>query len=108
MTRHPDVNDVSPYITTDRFIEEWLSSREKTSAGISGLTFSHMKTICSDFRQAASSMTSLSGIALRTGYSYKRWHTSLNLMLLKEIGNFDVERLRTIQLYNAVSIKIKR
>ena len=99
MTRHPSVKDVSPYVTTDRFIEEWLLSRENTSAGISGLTFSHMKSICSDYRQAASTMASLSGIALRTGYSYRRWRTSLNVMLLKEIGNFNVERLRTIQLY---------
>ena len=43
----------------------------------------------------------MSMIPMLTGYSPKRWRQGTDVMLLKKPGNFHVEKLRTIVLYEA-------
>jgi len=43
----------------------------------------------------------MADIPLCTGYSPGRWHTGLNVMLEKSPGNFNVEKLRIILLFEA-------
>ena len=40
-------------------------------------------------------------ILFRSGYSLERWGKSTNVMILKEPGIYDIDRLRTIVLYEA-------
>ena len=80
--------------------EGWKKSRENTAAGPSGLTFSHF------IANAHDDLTSeldflLTSIPYRTGLSPERWQHGTNCWLEKKKGNFNVEKLRTILLYEA-------
>jgi len=41
----------------------------------------------------------LANLGFTTGYSLKRWRTGLNVMLEKQVGNFNVEKLCIILLF---------
>ena len=43
----------------------------------------------------------LAEIPFRSGYSPYRWRNATNVMILKEAGVYDIEKLRTIVLYEA-------
>jgi len=43
----------------------------------------------------------MADIPLKTGYSPARWHEGLNVMLKKTPGNFNIEKLRVILLFEA-------
>ena len=45
----------------------------------------------------------LAEISFRTGYALERWRTATSVMILKGAGIYDIDRLRTIVLYEADS-----
>ncbi len=45
--------------------------------------------------------STMADIPLRTGFSYDRWQKGLNIMIEKTIGDFNVEKLRIILLFEA-------
>ena len=73
---------------------------EHTSTGMSGLTFSHFTAHtydddlnCMDWRMA--------NLPMLKGFSPQRWQKGINVMLEKKKGNFNIDKLRTILLYEA-------
>jgi len=45
--------------------------------------------------------TAIANIPFLTGYSPKRWQNEVNALIQKEEGNYRVDKLRTIFLYEA-------
>ena len=43
----------------------------------------------------------MTDIPLTSGYSPQRWRKGLNVMLQKQVGNINVEKLRIIVLFEA-------
>ena len=85
--------------TLETFSRGWEKMKEKTSSN-GTLHFGHYK--------AATTHPSLiymhyqmAEIPFRTGYSPKRWRNATNVMILKKSGIFDLNKLRTIVLFEA-------
>ena len=87
-------------ITAEAFKEGWKKMKEKTSAGISGLHFGHMKTSSTD-PYLAQIEANIANIAYTTGYSPRQWHLGVSVMLKKKENVDLVSKLRTITLLEA-------
>ena len=72
--------------------------REKTSSH--DLHFGHFKVCCED-GVLTSVNYMLAEYPFRTGFSPQRWRNATDVMILKKAGLYDVEKLRTIVLYEA-------
>ena len=95
-------NPPSAYLTTQEFQEGWKKMKETTSAGISGITFAHMKAAAQHDHLAAFEAT-MAHIPYSTGYSPQDWKKSVSVMIEKKGKGIQVEDLRTIQLLQAES-----
>ena len=73
-------------------MDERISSRT--------LHFGHFKAACKK-EKVISLHYQLAEIPFQSGYSPKRWKNATNVMILKKEGLYDVDRLRTIVLYEA-------
>ena len=80
------------------FQHSWSKMKEKTSSR--DLHFGHFKTGVEHDRILQMHFE-LAEIPFRTGYSPTRWQEATQLMILKKLGLIDVERLRTLVLYEA-------
>ena len=87
-------------ITLESHIEGWKKANEKTSSSPSGLHFGLWKANCRD-KDLATADATLREIPLRTGYVLERWKHGVDVELPKIEGNFNVEKLRTICLFEA-------
>ena len=65
-----------------------------------GTHFGHWKAGHLD-DEIAKVHTALANVSYLSGYSPKRWQRGVNTLIPKEAGNFRVEGLRTILLYEA-------
>jgi len=75
-------------------------ARESTSLSPSGIHFGHY--IAGTFNPDILLLNAtMANIPLNTGYSPERWRKGLNVMLEKSPGNFNVEKLRIILLFEA-------
>ena len=74
--------------------------KEKTSAGISGLHFGHLKTCASD-PLLTDVETLIANIPYTTGYTPKPWKTGVSVMIHKKSHEYLVTKLRTITLLEA-------
>ena len=74
--------------------------REETSSSKSGIHFGHYKARCADVQLAAID-AAMARIPFVTSYSPTRWQEGLNVMIEKKAGNYRVDKLRTILLYEA-------
>ena len=101
LKRPPNIdNPPQALITTEEFQSQWKVAKEKTSAGISGLHFGHMKACAEDSVIAAFEAT-LCHIPYSTGYSPLEWGKSVSVMIQKKGKGNKAEDLRTIQLMEA-------
>ena len=87
-------------VSVTSHVEGWRKAKERTASGPSGITFAHFKagtrdSVVSDFESMMSS------IPYETGISPDRWQQGTNVMLEKQKGNFRVDKLRAILLYEA-------
>ena len=87
-------------ISTELHCRGWQQAREFTASGFSGIRFSHFKAsainqFVSDFEAA------MTNIPFATGISPARWQTGVNVMIEKKPGNFRVDKLCTILLFEA-------
>ena len=87
-------------ISIDSHCDGWRQAKENTSSGPSGITFAHFKAgaldpVIADFEACMTAIPYISGI------SPARWRKGTNVMLEKQKGNFNVEKLRAILLYEA-------
>jgi len=86
--------------TASEYCNGWRKARETTSSLASGIHFGHY--IAGTFNPEIMVINAaLADIPLRTGFSYQQWQTGLNLMIEKTTGNFNVEKLRIILLFEA-------
>jgi len=89
-----------PQPSLAEYIRRWHQSREETSSSYSSIHFGHYIAGTYDQRIAQFN-ASMAAIPALTGYSPSRWRHGLNVMLEKIPGNFEVERLRIILLFEA-------
>ncbi len=87
-------------ITTDDHIRGWKKAKERTSAGISGLTFAMYKAHIKR-RHLAELDAAQRNLTYTTGYAYKRWKKGVDVQLLKRKQDYRAEKLRTILLLEA-------
>lgn len=115
---YEDIPPMQPFVTESQFIGKMKNWKESTSTSPLGQHLGHWKSLVSrhslsgqesdessafdkkqeQLREAA---ISLINYALKWGYSYNRWKTIVNVMILKEPGNKKIHRLRVIHLYEA-------
>ena len=78
----------------------WKKMKERTSPGYSSLSFAQFKaaTLHPDL---CSLDTTLANIPFYSGISPARWQQGIDVMLQKQEGNFNVEKLRAILLYES-------
>ena len=82
------------------FCTGWKKMKEKTSSGISGLHFGHMKA-CAQDKLLSRFETTLGNIPFSTGYSPPEWRTGVSVMIHKKANLDLVTKLRTITLLEA-------
>jgi len=76
----------------------WRKARESTSSSPSSIHFGHY--MAGTFNPMIAVFNArLANLGFTTGYSLKRWRTGLNVMLEKQAGNFNVEKLCIILLF---------
>jgi hypothetical protein len=78
----------------------WQRARERTSAGPSRLHFGHFKAMATDEILAELSAL-MAFFPYKTGYSPERWRHGIQVMLMKQIGNINIDKLRAILLFEA-------
>ena len=83
------------YITTSDHILSWARAKERTSGGLSGLHFGLFKANAKVLRIAAV-QASQRNICFVTGMVLDRWTYCLDAILLKKVGNYNLEKLRTV------------
>ena len=89
-------------ISLDQWRHAWLKSRENTSAGPSGYSFAHFKANSLPGAEDLARIDLLfARIPFLTGYSPTLWQRGINCMLEKKKGNFRVDKLRAILVYEA-------
>ena len=89
-----------PHVSVDKHCKGWKRAKEQTSSGKSGITFSHLKAgaTCPEIAEFEAQMAD---IPYKSGMSPDRWKKALNVMLEKKKGNFRVDKLRAIVLFEA-------
>jgi hypothetical protein len=84
--------------SAEEFKQGWKKIDEKTSSR--HLQFGHFKAACKNESNILMHYV-LAEIPFRSGYSPARWKNATNVMILKKSGVFDVNKLRTIVLFEA-------
>ena len=87
-------------ISTESHCDGWRKAKERTASGRSGITFAHFKAGADD-DQIAAFETIMTSIPYETGISPRRWQQGIDVMLEKKKGNYRVDKLRAILLYEA-------
>lgn len=84
--------------SVQEFRQSWNAMKEKTSSR--ELHFGHFKA---GMKHDLVSIVHwiLAEIPFRTGYSPRRWQNATDVMILKKLGIYDIDALRTIVLYEA-------
>jgi hypothetical protein len=78
----------------------WQKVRERTSAGISGLTIPQMKAHLQDEYNTNVDII-FARIPYQNGFSPARWRKGIDVMLEKKKGVSNIDKLRAILLYEA-------
>jgi len=82
----------------DEITTTWRQAREATSSSPSGIHFGHY--MASMFNSTITIFNArLANLGFTTGYSLKRWQAGLNVMLEKQQGNLNIEKLCIILLF---------
>ena len=80
------------------FKTSWTKMREKT--GTHDLHFGHFMSSCSHQHNLLVHYI-MAEVPFRTGFSPTRWKCATNVMILKKAGVFDIEKLRTLCLFQS-------
>ncbi len=103
LQRPPMINENQEWnttISTKDFQTGWKRIKERTSAGISGIHFGHMKASARD-KMLSNFEASIAQIPYATGYSPPSWQYGVSVMIHKKAGVDLVTKLRTITLLEA-------
>ena len=82
----------------DYFCTSWKKMREQTSSR--GLHFGHYKA-ATEYPNLMTAYHRMAEILFRSGYSPDRWKKANNVMILKKEGVSDLDRLRTLVLFES-------
>ena len=85
--------------TPTEFRRSWKKMKEKTSSH-GNLHFGHFKAACNHNKNILLHYA-LAEIPFRTGFSPLRWQQATNVMILKKAGLYNLEKLRTLCLFQA-------
>jgi len=89
-----------PARSLHEYTTSWRKARESTSSSPLGIHFGHY--IAGTFNPDILVLNAMmADIPMNTGYSPARWRKGLNIMLEKSLGNFNVEKLQIILLFEA-------
>ncbi len=103
----PEVPDCNLMLTKTTHSDGWKKAKERMALSLSGAHFGHYKAgIYSKLINAVH--MALSAIPLRTGFSYNQWQKGINVMLEKSLGNFQVNKLWIILLFEADFIQLNK
>ena len=80
------------------FKNSWKKMKEKT--GTHDLHFGHFQAACEHDHNLLVHYI-LAEIPFRTGFSPSRWKVATNVMILKKAGMFNIEKLRTLCLFQS-------
>ena len=78
--------------------KSWETMKEKT--GSHGLHFGHFMAACKHQENMMVHFI-MAEVPFRSGYSPSRWKKATNVMILKRAGLFNIEKLRTICLFQS-------
>ena len=98
----PEILQTSPietFYTTEEWKTGWKKAKERTTSGSNFLHFGHFKAGCTN-DVIANFEATMANIPLLSGYSPPRWRKAVDCMLLKKEGNYRVDKLRTIVLFD--------
>jgi len=98
LTRHPEAH-AAPW-TAQEQISGWRKAQETMVSSMSQVHFGHYMAGTFNPEIALLNATMVD-ILLQSGYSPWRWRKGLNVMLQKQVGNINVEKLRIIVLFKA-------
>lgn len=87
-------------ITGADYIKYWRRVKESTSSSPSGLHLGHYKA-CTHSSTLPDTFAKIMNITIRSGVHPLRWGTALQVLLEKVAGVCLVDKLRSIQLYEA-------
>jgi endonuclease/exonuclease/phosphatase family metal-dependent hydrolase len=100
MKRDDQAQPMDISLNVEEYRDGWRAMRENTASGISGLHFGPFKAHEKDVLLATLDAV-LAQIPFETGFSPERWRQGIEVMLLKLPGNYNVEKLRAILLFEA-------
>jgi hypothetical protein len=103
LAMEPVIQHASPirttYFTTEEWKQGWRKAKERTSSASDFLHFGHFKAGCTN-DVIANFEATMANIPILSGYAPQRWRQAINCMLLKKPGEFRVDKLRTIVLFD--------
>ena len=99
LRREPTISRPAPPATmeTTSFQDGWKNMKERTSAGISGITFGHMKA-CAEDTELSNFEATVNHIPYSTGFVLEAWKRGVCCMLPKKANSDKVTDLCTIVL----------
>lgn len=86
------------HLSKEQYIRAWSRARENTGSG--RIHFGHWKAGVQDY-DIATAEWQLTMIPAKYGFSPSIWPTATDVMILKKEGILDIDKLRTIVLYEA-------
>jgi len=87
-------------ISEATYCQGWRKAQEETSSSAPGIHFGHY--IAGTFNPEILIINAtMANIPLHTGFAYERWKKGMNVMIEKTTGDFNVEKLRIILLFEA-------
>jgi len=113
------VEELANQLSEEEFVGKIKNWSESTTTSPSGLHLGHWHALIARHEHSGNKKSneccildrkqqdirtlrlSLINYALKWGYSFERWKTVVNVMILKEPGNVKIHRLRVIHLYEA-------
>ena len=81
-----------------QFKKSWQRMREKTASH--DIHFGHFQAAC-EHKENLLVHYIMAEIPMRTGFCPSRWRNATNVMILKKAGLFDLDKLRTLCLFQA-------
>jgi hypothetical protein len=115
MQKRADLDSITDILSVEEWIGKIVAWKESTSTSPSGFHLTHSKALVAkhdlslETPEGAALETKrlqlidwqvrLLNIAIKHAYSFKRWQTIVNVMILKEPGNDKIHRLRVLHIY---------
>ena len=92
------INPIYDHLSYEHYCKAWSKAKEKTGSGIAH--FGHWKAGILD-NEISQGEWLLTTLPARYGFSPTVWQKATDVMILKKQGDLDLERLRTLVLYEA-------